>query len=157
VAFASQNSIGSSQVFLVDSCGDPNNHIVGCHPTPRLLSTDDAGNPLFTAGSPSISEDGRFVVFTSFDSKGVSQVCVRDTCKSITGPIDTCPNASPALVQPPMGSVGSSPSTRSISGDGRFVLFRSVDETTFNRGVYVYDTCQTTAGPAVGCQSTPPR
>ena len=80
--------------------------------------------------SPSISQDGRFVAFTSTapnlvpgDTNGLADIFVRDTCAGAVSCV-------PSTVRVSLASDGSQlsgfPADRpSLSGDGRFVAFDS--------------------------------
>jgi Tol biopolymer transport system component len=126
----------SSQVFLSDSRSNAG-------PTLTLLSHDAAGNPGFGHSSaPSISADGRFVVFTSDASNlpGGGDANLRIYRADTSNP------GAPLVLlgTPPSGTT----SVRSISADGRFVIFFSSGFT-----MSVLDTCETTTGPVASCQT----
>jgi hypothetical protein len=166
------------ELYLKDTCGKPNNAVTGCSESLTLLSRNVAGDPAapFTdTFGPSISDDGRFVVFTSDGlgaggGRGGKHVYLRDTCRSseFAGLIDNCdPDTPEKLVMiampPPLPPLTTDDprdmwtSRHSISADGRYVIFRVTTATTTAIGsaVYVYDTCRTTTGPVPGCQDQP--
>jgi len=155
--------LGRPQVFLRDTCGDPNNHVAGCTSTLAMFTVPE--DPYSSKDGLSISADGRIVVFTGDDfnipGASLSQVFVQDTCRStaVAGLVANCdPNAPPVPVPNPLGPdpSGNAPymssSTHSISDDGRYVLFVAGYLTGLaNEGVYVRDTCWSVAGPIPGC------
>jgi hypothetical protein len=158
---ASQN--GHSQIFARDTCQGANS---SCQPSTILVSSAQDG----TAGSddshsPSMSSDGRYVVFSSAagnlvaDSASGSgrQVYLRDTCFGVSG---SCTPATQLISTDPNGSlVGLESLLPSVSASGRFVAFLAVtpspavqasgatSKSTTNatsssyRQVFVRDTC----------------
>lgn len=168
------------QVFLRDTCGLPNNPVFDCTPSTTLVSQDTSGSPGFGSNGsslePSISEDGRFVVFESGASNfpgGLGGVYLRDTCRSINAPglILGCNPTNAPLILISVATDGISPATggfistfsHSISADGRFILFGSSatnlvtnppPASLAGQGVYVRDTCKTTTGPVSPCTPT---
>ena len=128
VAFASSASnlipgVSGSQIYLHDWQTNQTS----------LVSKNNAGNPAdpaATTGSPSISSDGRFVVYVSNATNLVTgttgqQIYLYDTQTS-----QTLPNGQTTLVSKdnsptPLAGNGAS-SAPSISGDGCFVTFSSL-------------------------------
>jgi hypothetical protein len=162
VAFASTStnltstlSGGFRQVYSRDTCL---NVPSGCTPSTTIVSVDSAGNAL--AGSsqfPAISDDGRFIVFTTQTPAvggGVTiDVSIRDTCNSPSGPVAACvPSTTPISVTP-SGGVANGPSSsgpHAVSGDGRFVVFSSSATNLIPAGnpaaqVFVRDTCKSSS------------
>jgi WD40-like Beta Propeller Repeat len=122
----SQN--GHSQIFARDTCQSADS---SCQPRTILISSAIDG----TAGtddshSPSMSSDGRYVVFSSVAANLVSdtttgrQVYLRDTCFGATG---SCTPATQLISTDPNGTlVGTEGILPSVSSSGRFVAFLAV-------------------------------
>jgi Tol biopolymer transport system component len=171
VAFASTStnltstpSGGVQQIYLRDTCTLAP---AGCAPSTAFVSFDSPGSP-FTGDSllPAISDDGRFVVFTTqvpVPAGGVAiNVSIRDTCNSSSGPVTNCP-ASTTTVSVGFGAGmvinSNGPSTsgpHAVSGDGRFVAFSSsatnlVAQVTTGNQVFVRDTCKSSSGIVDAC------
>jgi hypothetical protein len=115
---------GVLRIYLRDMCTGASS---GCTPTTTSVSV--AGDGTF-ADDPSISADGRYIVFASGatdlvpgDTNGASDIFVRDTCVGVpSGCIPSTVRVSVALD----GAQGNSDSGRPvISADGRFVVFIS--------------------------------
>ncbi len=171
VAFASTSTNltntpngGVQQIYLRDTCLLMS---AGCTPSTTFVSFDGSGSP-FTGGSqlPSISDDGRFVVFTTqvpVLGGGVTiNVSIRDTCNSSNGLVANCTPSTTTVSQTAVGGSGNGPSTSSphaVSGDGRFVAFSSsatnlVAPTTSGNQVFVRDTCKSSSESVTGCTPT---
>ena len=115
---------------------------------------------------PAISDDGRFVVFTSqvpASGGGVTiNVSIRDTCNSSNGLVTNCTPSTTTVSVAAGGGFGNGPSTSSphaVSGDGRFVAFSSsatnlVAPATAGNQVFVRDTCKSSGGSVSGCTPT---
>ncbi len=111
-------------------------------------STGNQGNQTPTFSSPSISADGRFVVFFS----DASNLVPEDTNRSIDIFVrDTLSNTTTRVSVDSEGNQGNSLSWRpSISGDGRFVVFSSdasnlvPGDTNNIRDIFVRDTLTNT-------------
>jgi Tol biopolymer transport system component len=111
-------------------------------------STGNQGNQTPTFSSPSISADGRFVVFFS----DASNLVPEDTNRSIDIFVrDTLSNTTTRVSVDSEGNQGNSLSWRpSISGDGRFVVFSSdasnlvSGDTNNSRDIFVRDTLTNT-------------
>jgi trimeric autotransporter adhesin len=153
---------GLQEIYVRDTCTSATS---GCAPTTTLVSVDSAtGNP-FAANSvfPSISDDGRFVVFrTDVPQVGggvKSIVSLRDTCNSSNGMVAGCTPSTTTISVAVGGATanGTSNSTQhAVSGDGRFVVFDSiatnlVTPATVGNQVFVRDTCKSSTGSASGC------
>jgi hypothetical protein len=122
-------SVGSeiSRVFLRDTCVGAN---LSC--TQQIFPVSVAWNGADPNGSsnlPSVTPDGRFVVFASEannlvkgDSNGVADIFLRDTC---IGSAITCVPATTRLSVGPDGEANGPSSAPAISSDGRFVVFNS--------------------------------
>lgn len=113
-----------SHVFVRDLCvGASASH--DCVPSTTMVSVDSSGNPAH-ALSPSISGDGRFIAFVSWDRDpsagnlaGTPQIFVRDTC---AGSAASC---MPRTYRLPADNSGgwAGDAKPAISSDGRFVAF----------------------------------
>jgi len=125
---AFQTATGITAIFLRDTClGAP----AGCSPQiiPISLAWDGA-EPNAASSSPSVTTNGRFVVFASEannlvkgDSNGWSDIFRRDTCISATS---ACVPTTIRLSIAPDGAQANGPSfAPAISPDGRFVAFNS--------------------------------
>jgi Ca2+-binding RTX toxin-like protein len=128
--------------------------------TTTRVSVDSAGNQgNSSSDSPSISADGRFVVFESFasnlvpgDTNSRQHIFVRDTLTNTTTgvSVDSAGN---------LGNSGSEGA--SISADGRFVVFESYasnivpGDTNSNTDIFVRDTLTNTTTRAVEIASNP--
>lgn len=119
---------GMARIFLRDSCvGAP----AACAPQMIPISVGwNRTDPNGPSASPSVTSDGRFVVFASEannlvkeDSNGWSDVFLRDTC------IDAASACVPATIRLSIGPDGAEANGASfspaISPDGRFVIFNS--------------------------------
>jgi hypothetical protein len=154
---------GFAEVFLRDTChGAP----TGCSPDTIPVSVGfDGTEPNGASRSPSVSANGRFVVFASDannlvpgDANGVTDVFVRDTC------VGAQPGCVPHTTRASTGPDGIEPNAAStspsISLDGRFVAFQSAatnlaPDTTASAanpaGRFLWDSC---LGAANGCRSS---
>ena len=171
VAFASTSTNltstpngGAQQIYLRDTCLLVS---AGCAPSTTFVSFDGSGSP-FTGSSqlPAISDDGRFVVFTSQVPAlggGVTiNVSIRDTCNSSNGLVTNCTPSTTTVSAAAGGGSGNGPSTSSphaVSGDGRFVAFSSsatnlVARTTSGNQLFVRDTCKSSSESVTGCTPT---
>lgn len=113
-----------SHVFVRDLCVGAS-AARDCTPRTTMVSVDANANPAH-ALSPSISGDGRFVAYVSWDrdpsasgSAGTPQIFVRDTC---AGAAAAC---TPHTYRLPADSTGGwvGDAKPAISSDGRFVTF----------------------------------
>lgn len=140
--------------------------IVHC---PDLGGGDTGNSPggVFTIGSgtapaasttvaeetPALSQDGRYVVFSTAQND-VTQVVLRDTCVAAEKD-KSCSPSSKTMSAAIDGSAGNADSHNPvISADGRFVAFSSaatnlVEGAPKGRQVYLRDTC---LGAAPGCK-----
>jgi len=152
-----------SDIFLRDTCRKAAS---GCVPsTVRVSLANDGSESNGASSRPSISGDGRYIVFTSLadnlvgeDRNASADILLRDTCIGAAGecrPSTTLVSADNARVQ------GNSNSDFGrISGSGRFVAFVSaadnliVEDTNLSEDVFVRDTC---AGAAEPCSPSTSR
>ena len=118
---------GIAKIFLRDTCLGAAN----CAPQIFPVSVGwNGADPNGPSSAPSVSADGRFVVFASEannlvkgDTNGRSDIFLRDTC---IGSASTCVPATIRLSLDPGGDeVNGSSSSPVISPDGRFVAFNS--------------------------------
>jgi IPT/TIG domain/WD40-like Beta Propeller Repeat len=145
--------VATSQIFLRDTCwGVSSNQ--DCQPSTVLVSASadgERGNA--DSASPSVSADGRFVVFESaasnltFDSAKRQDVYLRDTCLGPTAPFDCLPSTiriSDSAALPGEFVQNYSPA---ISPSGRYISYAeqnsrdSYGDRSGSGGLIVYDTC----------------
>lgn len=127
-----QSRPSTSEIVLADTCSGIEAPAV-CNPSTKIISNAPDGSVLGGANiSPSISGDGRFVVFASQPAESAagstaagSKVLLRDTCLGQTAP-DGC-IASTTLVSTDEGSSASKAQSFSpdISASGRYISFVS--------------------------------
>ena len=119
---------GIAKIFLRDTClGAAADCAPQIFPVSVGLNGADPNGP---SSAPSVSADGRFVVFASEadnlvkgDTNGWSDIFLRDTC---LGSASTCVPATIRLSLGPGGDEADGPSSSPvISPDGRFVAFNS--------------------------------
>src|SRR6266481_3566753 len=149
---------GATDMFVRDTCFGAS---AGCTPsTARVSVASDGTQGNGASVVPTISADGRFVVFRSNagnlvagDTNGAGDVFVRDTC--LGGPT-AC---TPSTIRVSVASDGTQGNAGvffdlSISADGRFVAFDSdasnlvAGDTNGAVDVFVRDTC---LGAPAGC------
>jgi WD40 repeat protein len=154
-------------VYLRDTCGEMNDPVAGCVPQTMLISQTNSGT-LGQYGSygPSLSDDGRFVAFTSQSAlaplaqNGNGDVYVRDTCLAFTN--SSVPGCTPSTQLISVNAAGTADTggsvsqSQAISADGRFVAFWSGSASvtsagTQSSGIFVRDRCQSSAGAIAGC------
>jgi len=146
---------GSTDVFLRDTCVGA---VGGCSPSTTLISVATDGTQGNGGSSdPSISGDGRFVVFDSNatnlvanDTNAAADVFLRDTC------IHAPSSCTPSTVRLSVASDGTQGNDASdspaISASGRFVAFQSyaknlvADDTSLFIEIFVRDTCFNATG-----------
>ncbi len=119
---------GIAKIFLRDTCLGA---AANCAPQIFPVSVGwNGADPNGPSSAPSVSVDGRFVVFASEannlvkgDTNGRSDIFLRDTC---IGSASTCVPATIRLSLDPGGDEANGPSSSPvISPDGRFVAFNS--------------------------------
>jgi Tol biopolymer transport system component len=149
-----------SHVFVRDTCVGPS-AAHDCTLRTTMVSVDSNGNPVH-ALSPSISGDGRFVAFVSWNrdqsadsSAGTPEIFVRDTC---AGAIASCtPRTYRLPAESSTGWVGDA--KPAISSDGRFVAFERWTRGSAASGgalssrILMRDTCLGGDAPS-GCLSS---
>jgi WD40-like Beta Propeller Repeat len=124
---ASETATGIAAIFLRDTCLGA----AGCVPQIIPISVGwNGAEPNGASSSPSVTANGRFVVFASEannlvkgDSNGWSDVFLRDTC---IGATSACTPGTVRLSVGADGAEANGPSfAPAISPDGRFVAFNS--------------------------------
>lgn len=127
VAYAATLS-AHSQIFARDTCQSADS---SCQPRTVLISSALDGTPgSDESHSPSMTSDGRYVVFSSAaqnlvtDTTTGRQIYLRDTCFGVTG---SCTPATQLISTDPNGTlVGLESILPSVSSSGRFVAFLAV-------------------------------
>src|SRR6266850_1719028 len=152
-----------SDIFLRDTCRKA---APDCIPsTARVSLANDGSEPNGASFGPSISGDGRYVVFTSVadnlvgkDKNASADIFLRDTCIGATG---QCQPSTTLLSVDNTGVQGNSTSDfAKISSSGRFVAFVSVaenlivEDTNRSEDIFLRDTC---AGAAEPCSPSTSR
>jgi WD40-like Beta Propeller Repeat len=108
-------------------------------------------NPLVREETPAVSQDGRYVAYTS-EQNELSQILLRDTC---VGATKECTASTQTVSVSTEGVLGNADShTAAMTPDGRYVAFSSaatnlVVNAPTGRQVYLRDTC---TGAATGCK-----
>ncbi len=141
---------GDNCVYVRDTCIGA---AAGCQPSTTLVSTLINGSPA-GGGNPTISPDGRYIVFNSTGtSPGTNNIYVRDTCKGVaTG----CAPTTALISQSSAGVQGDENSILgTVNTGGRYVAFTSYasnlianDTNLGDPDLYLRDTC---VGVAAGC------
>ena len=119
---------GATDVFVRDTCIGA---AMGCTPaTMRVSVATDGSEADDLSAFPSISDDGRFVAFTSLagnlvpdDTNGAADVFVRDTC--VGAPMGCVPSTRRVSLTVDGNETGSDSFQPAISPDGLFVGFLS--------------------------------
>lgn len=150
-----------SHVFVRDLCLG-SDVPSGCVPHTSILSVDAKGNPVHGV-SPSISGDGRFVAFVSWNrnaaagsSEGTPEVFVRDTCAGPTAAAGCVAKT----MRVPMDSQNQTDSAGgakpAISADGRYIAFEgwsprfAASDGSLQTHIFMRDTCLGIDAPS-GC------
>jgi hypothetical protein len=149
-------------IFVRDTCtGAPS----GCTPSVTPASIGLNSNPADGDSiSPSISADGRFVVFLSSamnlvdsDTNGVTDVFVRDTCAG--APSGCSPSTRRVSVATDGTQANGASTSATIDATGRYITFESeatnlAPTSSSTSGIFLRDTC--TGAPASCTPSTQP-
>jgi Tol biopolymer transport system component len=152
-----------SDIFLRDTCRKAAPECISS--TVRVSLGNDSSEPMAASFSPSISGDGRYVVFTSLadnlvgkDKNSSADIFLRDTC---LGAGDECrPSTTLVSVDNSGVQANSSSYFGKINSSGRFVAFVSAadnliaEDTNLSDDVFVRDTC---AGAAEPCSPSTSR
>jgi hypothetical protein len=166
------------QVLLRDTCMG-SDVPAACGPSTTEVSVSSAGEPGDAASNaPSVSGDGRFVVFQSNASnlgtegtKSKTNIFLRDTCLGATAPDGCAPSTTLIGAQSAGVATDSDAFAPWISASGRYISFISGVSTTakhrhfFEAYLFVRDTCVgattsctartvTVAAPVNGSQAT---
>jgi Tol biopolymer transport system component len=138
-----------SQVLLADMCLGPD-ATTSCQLSVAKVSVSADGSDFAGVNqSPSISADGRFVVFESRTPGAAPNVLLRDTCLGASAPAPCVPST--ALL-------AENASAPLISSAGRYVSYVALAAAISGTdgasagSLYVYDTC---FGAAAGCSPQP--
>jgi Tol biopolymer transport system component len=126
---------GNADIFVRDTCFGA---AAGCAPSTFIASVSTAGLQDMTSGSfaASISDDGRFVTFTSDnlipnDANGFTDVYVRDTC--IANTLAGCATSTVEVSVAANGSAANqTASFPKISRDGHSAAFSSAASNVVN-------------------------
>jgi Tol biopolymer transport system component len=150
-----------SHVFVRDMCVGTAAS-ASCKPQTALLSIDAKGNPVHGL-SPSVSGDGRFVAFVSWNRnvaagspEGIPEVFVRDTCAGSSASIGCVAKTTrvPMDSQDQTGWAGGA--KPAISSDGRYIAFEgwsprfAAGDGSVRTRIFLRDTCLGADAP-VGC------
>jgi hypothetical protein len=161
----------TGQIFLRDAnCAPP---APGCT---QLISKEPSGNPTPSTTiteQPSISPDGRYVVFSSTDTSlpnvapqsfaaNAVVVYLRDTCIGATG---SCTPTTTAISADVNGMAVSGGEGAAVANGGRFIIFNSFACSLLPGGctgtspeeTYFADTCTYNGTPVQGCAAAPPK
>ncbi len=126
----------ASQVFLADTCLGLDAP-AECVPSTLRISLSADGSPLSGLNSaPSISADGRFVVFESAAPSDTPNLFLRDTCLGVTG--SNCVPSTTLLIQDATAPY--------VSANGRYVSAIAAPSSG-SGSLLVYDTCFAAASP----------
>jgi hypothetical protein len=162
-----------SQIFLRDAnCTPPS---TSCTAN-TLISQEPNGSPApssATTEQPSISPDGRYVVFSSSDTNlptvapksfaaNAVVLYLRDTCNGATG---SCTPTTTAISVDSTGTAVSGGEGAAVATGGRFIIFGSFACSLLPGGctgtspeeVYLADTCTYNGTPVQGCVAAPPK
>ncbi len=162
-----------SQIFLRDAnCTPPS---TSCTAN-ALISQETNGNPTPASASteqPSISPDGRYVVFSSGDTNlptvapksfaaNAVVLYLRDTCNGATG---SCTPTTTAISVDVNGMAVSGGEGAAVANGGRFIIFASFACSLLPGGCtgtspeeeYLADTCTYNGAPVQGCVAAPPK
>jgi Tol biopolymer transport system component len=126
----------ASQVFLADTCLALNAP-AECVPSTLRISLSADGSPLEELNrAPSISADGRFVVFESVSSGDAPNVFLRDTCVGVTS--SNCVPSTTLLIEDATAPY--------VSANGRYIS--AIAAPSIGSGsLLVYDTCFAAVSP----------
>ena len=136
--------------------GDTGNGIGGNNTTQTFTITGSGAATTSSAvaeETPALSQDGRYVVFTSVQND-LAQVVLRDTCVGVEKD-KNCSPTTKTVSATIDGAVGNGDSHNPvISSDGRFVAFSSaatnlIEGSPKGKQVYIRDTC---VGAVSGCK-----
>jgi Tol biopolymer transport system component len=155
---------GVSQIFLRDTCAGAQPTEACTASTARISVAPDAAPGNGESQSPSVSADGRFVVFESaasnltFDSANREDVYLRDTCLGPTAPLGCSPTTARISTDADLRGQSLGNYSPSISPSGRYISYAA--QTLRDPGwdssglgsLIVYDTC---FGATTACSAGP--
>jgi Tol biopolymer transport system component len=141
-----------SQIFVRDTCLGVSGSCVPS--TARVSASTDGQQANADSDSPSISSDGRFVVFESTASNladgapGGGQIYLRDTCAGPTAPFGCAPSTTEVSANALLSGETSGSYAPSISPSGRYISYivhaqneNAAPGSTTTGYIVVYDTC----------------
>ena len=159
---AGQKGSGS-QVFVRDTCAGPTAGKSCVARTEELLIDARYLASGSQGESPTISSNGRYVVFVVWGGNSASgtgyrspQVLLRDTCMGSDVPASCDPSTTEISVSSGNEPGDSQSNAPSVSGDGRFVVFQSnasnlvTEGTKSKTNIFLRDTCLGATAPD-GC------
>jgi Tol biopolymer transport system component len=149
VAFVAETSSGTlREVFVRDTCLG----VADCTPKATRISLFPGDTTALVAeDAPAISQDGRYVAYTS-SQDGSWQILLSDSCFGAGG---GCTSSTRAISAAADGSLGNAAShTAVMTPEGRYIAFSSaatnlIQNPPLGRQVYLRDTC---AGAAGSCK-----
>jgi len=136
----SDSASPASGVFVADTCAGPSATSTCVAKTYSVTSIDPLHGDSFA--SPVISPDGRYVAFVvrSSSAPTASQVLLADRCLGIDAVASCKPSVSKVSVSAEGSDLAGLNEFPSISGDGRFVAFKS-QTSGATANVFLRDTC----------------
>jgi Tol biopolymer transport system component len=139
-----------AQIYLRDTCRGKAVP-VGCTPSTMTVSVGEDGSDAdWVSTWPSVSGDGRFVVFNSLGSNLVSRpthghgiVFARDTCLGPSAPKGCVPSTSLVSLDPALAEGADQSFAAKISASGRYISFGAISSALSgsNQHGFVRDTC----------------
>jgi Tol biopolymer transport system component len=141
------------QIFLRDTCAGANPSDACDASTVVVSASSDGSLANGNSASPSVSADGRFVVFESaasnltFDSANREDIFLRDTCVGPTAPFDCVPSTIRISDSPALSGQYVQNYSPSISPSGRYITYaaQSLRDSPLDRSgignLVLYDTC----------------
>lgn len=154
-ASAPQSAVSTSQIVLADTCLSIEAPVV-CNPSAQRISYAPDGSALSGANiSPSVSGDGRFVVFETQPAESAtgntgsaSRALLRDTCVGQTAPDDCTPSTTLLAGDTSSATAKMQSFSPAISASGRYISFVSgsgpsapAGQVTAEGSLLVRDTC----------------
>jgi IPT/TIG domain/WD40-like Beta Propeller Repeat len=152
------------QIFLRDTCAAVSSTEACTPSTIRVSVGPDGAVGDAASSSPSVSADGRFVVFESaasnltFDHSTHEDVYSRDMCLGPTAPLGCVPSTIRISTEAGLGGQSLGNYSPAISPSGRYISYtaqisRDTESNSSGLGkLIVFDTCFGTVGP---CSSEP--
>ena len=139
------------QIYLRDTCRGKATPEV-CTPSTMTVSVGEDGSDADrVSDGPSVSGDGRFVVFQSSaqnlvsesSNPGSERVFLRDTCLGLSEPKGCVPATSVVSLEPALAEGADQSFAAKISPSGRYIGFGAISSTLSdsNQHGFVRDTC----------------